>query len=132
MSKVKRCRVCDIILDKENSYIMQTRLLCKKHYGEMMDRSYRKKQKAYTQTDRGKKAIIRASKVAYLKYPEKWNARALLRYAVKIGSIIKPKKCEICEEVKPLQGHHEDYNNPLVAIWLCSKCHAKIHKSYEK
>ena len=68
-----------------------------------------------------------ASRRSYEKHKEKWVARAKLRYAVKKGEIKKPVRCEVCEEAKPLQGHHPDYNKPLEVVWLCTGCHADSH-----
>ncbi len=62
---------------------------------------------------------------------EKWIARAKARYAITKGIIKKPKKCEVCEQVKPLQGHHEDYSKPLEVIFLCYTCHAEADRILE-
>ena len=57
--------------------------------------------------------------------PEKVKAHHLLRYAVRIGIVIK-KPCEICGDINSM-GHHADYNKPLEVMWLCSKHHKEIH-----
>ena len=36
-----------------------------------------------------------------------------------------------CGVVK-VQAHHEDYTKPLEVTWLCSACHAKVHKLSRK
>lgn len=86
-----------------------------------------KKHPQYSKTTRGKLAINKASNTARKKFPEKWKARSELRYAVKIGLIEKLKFCQVCEKMKPLQGHHENYKKPLEVLWLCTKCHANRH-----
>ena len=83
-----------------------------------------KRKQKYRLSETGKRKVNEASKRARIKHREKFLARAKVRYAVKIGKIEKPKKCEVCEKVKSLQGHHEDYSKPLEVIWLCSGCHA--------
>jgi hypothetical protein len=88
----------------------------------------RKKQRKYTKTEKGRRVIRKAGNDAYQKHKHKWIARAKARYAVQKGLIIKPKKCEVCELIKPLQGHHEDYSKPLEVIWLCQSCHAEADK----
>ena len=97
--------------------------------------SSRKNSKTYTgkyfKTKKGKNAVNEASKRAYQNHKEKWIARAKARYAITKGIIIKPKKCEVCELVKPLQGHHEDYSKPLEVIFLCYSCHAEADKLLE-
>lgn len=84
--------------------------------------------KKYSQTPKGKRAINQASRIASKKFPEKWKARSELRYAVKIGLIKKLNFCQLCEKIKPLQGHHPDYAKPLEVLWLCSGCHKKVHR----
>lgn len=81
----------------------------------------------WSKTEKGKTSINEARKRSYAKFPEKWDARAKLRYAVKMGRLSKPIVCDTCEENKVLQGHHEDYSKPLDVMWLCSKCHADRH-----
>jgi hypothetical protein len=69
------------------------------------------------------------------KYPEKIRARAILKYAVDIGVVIRPNYCSECGVECAPQGHHPDYSAPLEVIWLCDPCHKKVHrseKSYEK
>lgn len=63
----------------------------------------------------------------YAANPEKYRARAYLNYYVRKGDIIKPVNCTQCHEIKPLEGHHEDYKKPLDVNWLCRKCHEYRH-----
>ena len=56
------------------------------------------------------------------------RARNTLHYAVKVGNIIKPERCESCNEVADVHGHHEDYLLPLKVDWLCVSCHNKLHQ----
>ena len=60
-------------------------------------------------------------------HPEKQKARMALFTAQQYGRIIKPKICQGCFKKKELEGHHEDYSKPLEVVWLCIKCHAKLH-----
>src|SRR3990167_6956341 len=41
----------------------------------------------------------------------------------------KPNKCEKCEQIKIVEGHHFDYEKPLEVVWVCRKCHSLIHRS---
>ena len=66
------------------------------------------------------------SKRQTLKYPTKRSARKALQYAVSVGKVIKPDHCEGCFLQRKIQGHHEDYSEPLKVEWLCSECHAKL------
>ncbi len=71
------------------------------------------------------KEIIKKSE---MRYPEKQQARILLNYAVKTMLVNKPEQCQDCKRKEPLQGHHNDYNKPLIVEWLCTNCHSNRHK----
>lgn len=55
----------------------------------------------------------------------KTSARQKLNYAVKVGKIIKPERCEECNKTHRITAHHQDYANPLDVEWLCYECHGK-------
>ena len=58
----------------------------------------------------------------------KERARMALRYAVRVGKIVRPDRCEGCGQSGPLHGHHTDYNKRLDVNWLCSRCHGLEHR----
>lgn len=91
----------------------------------------KERQQNYSKTPTGKLAVNRAEAVRYKKHKHKVLARLKARYAVKKGILVKPKWCEVCNLVKPLQGHHEDYSKPLEVIWLCTGCHADADRELE-
>ena len=62
----------------------------------------------------------------------KWAARQCLRYGVQCGAVLKPKKCQSCNKVKPLQWHHTDYSKPLDVEWFCVKCHRVADDKLER
>jgi len=51
------------------------------------------------------------------------NARSYAYVYFKRGKLIKPKACERCSVIAPLQMHHHDYTKPLEIEWLCKDCH---------
>lgn len=59
------------------------------------------------------------------KNPEKHAAHLSMRNAIRSG-VLKPAPCEVCGEEK-VQGHHEDYSEPLSVRWLCKVHHLKAH-----
>ena len=127
----KKCLNCKEVKELSefyfDSYHKKYRYNCKSCHRKMA----KPFNNAYTKTEKGKEAINRASKRAAVKFPEKWNARAKLRYAVKIGKIIKPEVCEKSTGYcKGVQAHHyAGYNddNWKNVIWLCSQHHAQEH-----
>lgn len=52
-------------------------------------------------------------------------ARSYAYVYLKRGKL-KKEPCTTCGDKKS-QMHHPDYNFPLDVIWLCRKCHLKIH-----
>lgn len=56
------------------------------------------------------------------------NARALLRYHVKSGNVVKPTACQRCGAGGRIEGHHEDDARPLTVTWLCKTCHALVRR----
>lgn len=82
----------------------------------------------YRKTSKGLKSSRAAVTRMKKKYREKWNARENLRYHIKVGHIIRPKICQVCNLEKPIQAHHTDYSKYLDVMWVCSGCHADIHK----
>lgn len=79
--------------------------------------------------ERRKEIAVNAINVRWGKKPLKQNkkdlARQRLNNAVKTGTL-KRGKCAMCSSMKT-EGHHEDYNKPLVVVWLCRKHHDKTH-----
>jgi len=65
------------------------------------------------------------------KNPDKLKAQSKLQKAVQMGKVIKPNMCSWCEQEQSssnIIGHHHDYSKPLDVIWLCRKCHGRIHR----
>lgn len=57
----------------------------------------------------------------------KINARAKVRYALKIGKL-KKMPCEICKKKNKVNAHHHDYSKPLNIQWLCTVHHSTFHR----
>lgn len=50
-----------------------------------------------------------------------------LQQAIANGGISKPDCCKKCGNKGNVEGHHEDYNKPLLVDWLCFSCHREKH-----
>lgn len=66
----------------------------------------------------------------------KWNrqnqkarrAQRKVSYALETGRLEKPNGCEWCGSSGPLDGHHPNYEKPLLVMWLCRSCHKLWHR----
>lgn len=59
--------------------------------------------------------------------PEKTIARYKVRMAIYKEELVRASQCEHCDRERFTYGHHEDYNRPLDVIWLCQRCHSRLH-----
>lgn len=67
--------------------------------------------------------------------PIKQRAHNQVAQAVKNGTLVRPEECSVCFAVNghgakgwaKIEAHHPDYSKPLEVIWLCAKCHNKVH-----
>lgn len=106
----------------------------KKLYHKNYDIAYRKKYKKsiYKRERRWFKKNKSKVNEWFSKYynnpinKQKRNARNKVNRAIAKG-LLNRLPCEICGELKS-QAHHNDYNKPLEINWLCSSCHAELHK----
>ncbi len=62
------------------------------------------------------------------KNPQRRRARKILNDHLHRGKIIKGRFCHMCGKEKELHAHHENYENPLAVIWICTECHGFIHR----
>lgn len=56
------------------------------------------------------------------------RARSSVSYHVSAGNVTRPDRCERCNLIGPVDGHHEDYTRPLDVAWLCKSCHNAEHR----
>lgn len=56
---------------------------------------------------------------------EKLRCHAILRVALRRGEI-KRGRCEVCGSLG-VDGHHPNYAEPLLVIWLCRRHHQALH-----
>jgi len=71
-------------------------------------------------------ANARAAKEWGARNPEKKRAQVAINNAVRDGRIIKPEACDICGQKARLHGHHTDYSEPLIVVWMCVRCHSAM------
>ena len=108
----------------KKQHIDKVRALTKKYYLENRE-SMLNKAKIYRQTEKGKQYRHNEYMRYKDKYPQKIIARRRIGYLLR-KSYIQRDICALCGTTKNIEAHHENYNEPYVIIWLCTKCHNSI------
>lgn len=62
------------------------------------------------------------------KHPEAYRAQTALGNALRDGKVDR-QPCLFCGEAK-VHAHHRDYSKPLEVVWLCAKCHHRLHAAF--
>lgn len=60
--------------------------------------------------------------------PDAYKAQTAVSNAVRDGRLSK-EPCLFCGGTK-VHAHHRDYSRPLEVIWLCPKCHHRLHAAF--
>lgn len=123
LGKCKSCTKTDVTGNRNNN------LSYYREYDSI--RSKTDKRKECLKRTVKKETASRLSRAWSQRNIHKKRSQSKVQTAISNGMIQKPSRCVICLEEGQIQGHHPDYSKPLEVMWLCVKCHAKIHK-YEK
>ena len=91
-----------------------------------------KMREAYAATEAGRAAGNRAKKAWELRNPEKKHATTTLNNAVRVGKIVRTRKCAVCGSRKNVEAHHKDYSKPLEIVELCKKHHREADRKRSK
>ena len=83
----------------------------------------------YRSTETGKIKHRANAKKSRELWPEKHKARDAVNHSVASGKIVKPNECSSCGCGGVIHGHHSSYEKVdwLDVVWLCTKCHNKVH-----
>ncbi|MCF6112391.1 hypothetical protein [Mesorhizobium muleiense] len=63
-------------------------------------------------------------------HPKELWAHSALRSALRKGLVVRGK-CEVCG-AENTDGHHDDYDRPMVVRWLCRLHHRHVHMKDRK
>ncbi len=62
------------------------------------------------------------------KNPLAYKAQTAVGNAIRDGKLFK-EPCTICGDER-VHAHHKDYVKPLDVVWLCAKCHHRLHAAF--
>jgi hypothetical protein len=88
-------------------------------------RTYERKR---SKTPDRREHIAKTAREWNAKHPEAYKAHYLVTNAVRDGRLQR-LPCLFCGAEK-VHGHHRDYSKPLDVIWLCPKCHHRLHANF--
>lgn len=60
-------------------------------------------------------------------FRKKSRARHAVEGELRAGRMSKPDTCSGCGASGRIEAHHEDYDNPLLVVWLCVRYHNLRH-----
>jgi hypothetical protein len=84
--------------------------------------------KDYAKTQSGKLAHKKAMEKYKKLYPLAYAAHLITGNAIRDGKLVRPTNCSECNSTHKIEGHHDDYTQPLEVRWLCETCHKKWHR----
>lgn len=62
------------------------------------------------------------------KNPDAYKAQTAVSNAIRDGRLSR-EPCLFCERTD-VHAHHRDYSRPLDVVWLCPKCHHRLHANF--
>lgn len=137
---MKRCYVCEEVKPLDEFYAQPTSKdgrasKCKNcHKKAMADN--RRDNPAVRERDRER--AKRPDRIAHSKRntqrwrqenPDAYRAQNAVNNALRDGRISK-EPCAICGSTDGVHAHHKDYARPLDVVWLCARCHHRLHKIF--
>jgi hypothetical protein len=133
------CRVCGEVKPRSEYYHHQVRKCgtvgeCKEctktrvRRRAMTDPKVQEYERARSKTPARRAHIASVAKRWTEKNPEAHRAHYAVTNAVRDGRL-KRAPCLFCG-ADQVHGHHRDYSRPLDVIWLCPKCHHRLHANF--
>lgn len=88
-------------------------------------RKHRRNNESVREYDRKRGNRQNGVKVWRAKNPLKYKAQNAVNNALRDGKL-KREPCYFCR-AEFVHAHHQDYSKPLEVMWLCPRCHHRLH-----
>ncbi len=121
---VSPCKDCRRASGRTHNKTPERQIYNKKFQNALKDSGYFKEYYQRPDVKKRKRDYMRA----YSKRPDviiRDTARRILRTYKENGRIVQ-QPCAVCGAIQS-EGHHSDYDKPLLVVWLCRGCHNKEH-----
>ena len=140
---MKICRKCSVNKEIENYYKhpqmgdghLNICIECvkrrTKEWYEKNEEQIRVKEKIRNAKPERRKHLSKNAKEWRIKNPVAYKAQTAVGNALRDGKIFK-RPCRFCGTKENIHAHHKDYVNFLDVIWLCAKCHHRMHHDIPK
>jgi len=113
LNKCKECTKKDVREDRKNKF---------EQYSEYEKNRY--------QSNENRRLKMRKSAKKWREEnPLGYKAQTAVGYAIRSGKLTK-KDCLFCGAQENIHAHHNDYKRPLDVVWLCAKCHTRMHANF--
>ena len=129
----RQCRVCDMVKPATDFYI-SSRHQCKECVKARV-RERARTNPAVQEYDRKRSKLphrVAQRREVNRKWresnPAAYAAQTAVGNAVRDGRLAK-EPCLFCGR-DDVHAHHRDYSKPLDVIWLCPKCHHRLHAAF--
>jgi len=81
-----------------------------------------------SRTDKRRKHLRENAKQWNKQNPDGYKAHNAVNNALRDGKL-KKEPCLGCGTINRVHAHHSDYSKPLDVVWLCAKCHQRMHSA---
>lgn len=128
------CNTCGLPWNSEAFY-PSMRTMCKEcRKKQVKERSLRNRQVQAYERERAKRPervaqAVRVTSEWREKHPEAARAQSRVAYAISQGRLVQGP-CSICGSDQNIHAHHRDYSKPLEVVWLCARCHHRLHATF--
>lgn len=92
----------------------------------LVDPSVRAYDRARAKLPHRRDNAARISKAWRAENPLAYKAHTAIGNALRDGKIQR-EPCAICAATDDIHAHHKDYAMPFDVIWLCARCHLRLH-----
>ena len=102
-----------------------------REHREFSERPRQYDKERYQNNAARRERMMQRSKLWRKNNPIAYKAQTAVGNALRDGKLTK-KPCRFCGSKENLHAHHNDYVNFLNVVWLCARCHHRMHHDIPK
>ena len=138
---MKSCKKCKATKDNSEFYACKRnkdglfgsckeciKLAVRENRKKRYDQYSEYERKRYQENEDRRKRLQNGAKIWRQKNPIAYKAQTKVGNALRDGKLEK-EPCLFCG-CEQVHAHHNDYQKPLDVVWLCPKCHQRMHANF--